>query len=120
PRVLPVGPTPGSACLAASRLTPGVYVTPPHALGASTLMFTISYIMYIDFDSGEARIAMPVVRHKHVQLDQRKLERARRALGARTETETLERALDLVLAEADIDAALRRARGTGGIRRVFR
>ena len=48
-----------------------------------------------------------VVRHKHVQLDQGKLDRARRVLGARTETETLDRALDLVVTEADIDRALR-------------
>jgi hypothetical protein len=59
------------------------------------------------------------VRHKHVQLDQRKLNRARRVLGARTETETLERALDLVVAEADIDRALRAVGGKGRLRRVF-
>ncbi len=45
----------------------------------------------------------PLVRHKHVQLDQRKLDRARRTLGARTETETLDRGLDIVVAEADIE-----------------
>ncbi|MGH7310221.1 MAG: hypothetical protein ACREK6_16155 [Candidatus Rokuibacteriota bacterium] len=60
-----------------------------------------------------------VLRHKHVQLDQRKLERARRALGARTETEALDRALDLVVAEADIDRALRATRGKGKLRRMF-
>lgn len=59
------------------------------------------------------------LRHKHVQLDQRKLERARRVLGARTERETLDRALDLVVMEATIDRALRAARGKGRLRRVF-
>ena len=59
------------------------------------------------------------VRHKHVQLDQRKLDRARRILGTRTETETLDRALDLVVTEADIDRALRAARGKSKLRRVF-
>jgi hypothetical protein len=59
------------------------------------------------------------VRHKHVQLDQRKLDRARRVLGTRTETETLNRALDLVVTEADINRALRAARGKGKLRRVF-
>ncbi len=59
------------------------------------------------------------LRHKHVQLDQRKLDRARRALGARTETETLDRALDLVVTEADIDRALRAGRRKGKFRRVF-
>ena len=56
-------------------------------------------------------MAVIALRHKHVQLDQRKLDRARRALGARTETETLDRALDIVVTEADIDRVLRSARG---------
>ena len=60
-----------------------------------------------------------VLRHKHVQLDRGKLDRVRRALWARTETETLDRALDLVVTEADIDRALRGARGKANLRRVF-
>ena len=59
------------------------------------------------------------LRHKHVQLNQDKLDRARRVLGARTETETLDRALDLVVTEADIDRALRKARGKANLGRVF-
>src|SRR5213083_1192264 len=57
------------------------------------------------------------LRHKHVQLDQRKLDRARRVLGAGTETETLNRALDLVVTEAEVDRALRAARSTARARR---
>jgi hypothetical protein len=64
-------------------------------------------------------MAVIALRHKHVQLDQRKLDRARRALGARTETETLDRALDLVVMEADIDRVLRTVRGKGKLRAVF-
>ena len=37
--------------------------------------------------------------HKHFQLDSVKLKRAQKALRAGTQTETIERALDLVLAE---------------------
>jgi hypothetical protein len=37
--------------------------------------------------------------HKHFQLDAAKLKRAQKALCARTETETIELALDLVIAE---------------------
>ena len=59
------------------------------------------------------------LRHKHVRLDQGKLDRARRVLRARTETETLDRALDLVVTESDIDRALLTARGKGSLRRVF-
>jgi len=60
------------------------------------------------------------VRHKHLQLDQGKLDRAKRILGAKTETEALDRALSIVVSEADIDTTLRKIRGKGGIRKVFR
>ena len=39
--------------------------------------------------------------HKYFWLDQAKIKRAQRALGAKTETETIERALDLVISEAE-------------------
>lgn len=67
----------------------------------------------------EAVMGATALRHKHVQLDQRKLDRARRVLGARTETEALDRALDLVVTEAEINRALRAVRGKGKLRRVF-
>ena len=37
--------------------------------------------------------------HKHFRLDSSKLKRAQRVLEARTETETVERALDLAISE---------------------
>lgn len=37
--------------------------------------------------------------HKHFQLDSMKIKRAQKALQAKTETETIERALDLAIAE---------------------
>lgn len=37
--------------------------------------------------------------HKHFQLDAVKIKRAQKALQAKTETETIERALDLAIAE---------------------
>jgi hypothetical protein len=39
------------------------------------------------------------VRHKHYRLDSNKISRAQKLLRADTETETIERALDLVLSE---------------------
>jgi len=39
------------------------------------------------------------IRHKHYRLDARKISRAQKLLRADTETETIERALDLVLSE---------------------
>jgi Arc/MetJ family transcription regulator len=38
--------------------------------------------------------------HKHFRLDAAKITRAQKALGTATETETIERALDLVISEA--------------------
>ena len=60
------------------------------------------------------------LRHKHLQLDQEKLDRARRILGAKTETEALDRALSIVVSEADIDKVLRKVRGKGRLQKVFR
>ena len=60
------------------------------------------------------------LRHKHVRIDQAKLNRAKRILNAETETEALDRALDVVVAEARIDRALRSVRGKGRLRKVFR
>ena len=59
------------------------------------------------------------LRHKHVQLDQQKLTRALRILGARTETEALDLALNVVVSEDKIDSALRKTGGKGRIRKVF-
>ena len=60
------------------------------------------------------------IRHKHLKLDQRKIDQARRALGTTTEQETLERALDMVLAEDRIIRVLRRGKKMGGFEDFFR
>jgi hypothetical protein len=39
--------------------------------------------------------------HKHFRLDAKKIKRAQKLLAARTETETIERALDEVIAERE-------------------
>ena len=55
------------------------------------------------------------IRHKHLRLSQTKLERVKSVLGTATETEALEGAMDLVLAEAEILKALRRVKGKARI-----
>lgn len=45
--------------------------------------------------------AKRVPRHKHLLLDQGKIEKAQKALGARTETEAIELALEIVIGEAE-------------------
>jgi hypothetical protein len=59
------------------------------------------------------------IKHKHLKLDQRKIDRARRVLAARTEQETLDRALDMVLAEDRIVRVLRRGRAIGGFEDIL-
>jgi hypothetical protein len=59
------------------------------------------------------------IRHKHLKLDQGKIDRAKRLMQAKTEQETVERALDLVLAEEPILRAHRRVRVVGGFADVF-
>ena len=49
------------------------------------------------------RAARNRVTHKHFQLDSVKIQRAQKVLRAKTETETIERALDAVLAEHERD-----------------
>lgn len=59
------------------------------------------------------------IRHKHLKLEQTKLTRAKKLIGAKTEQETVERALDILLDEEPILRALRGARGIGGIQDLF-
>lgn len=59
------------------------------------------------------------VRHKHIRIDQAKLDKARKVLAAATDTETLDRALTLVVSEADIDTALRQVAGKGRLKKLF-
>jgi len=60
------------------------------------------------------------MRHKHVRIDQTKLEKAKKILEARTDTEALDRALRVIVSEAEIDAALRRIGRKGKLKKVFR
>jgi hypothetical protein len=60
------------------------------------------------------------LKHKHLKLDQKKLDRAKRLLRAMTEQETVDRALDLLLAEEAILRAHRRVARVGGLVDVFR
>jgi len=51
---------------------------------------------------------------KNMDMDAAKLRAAQQALGTHTETETVDRALDLVLGRARFDAALDRIAARGG------
>lgn len=55
------------------------------------------------------------VQRKNFYLDEEKIQRARRILGTKTQTETVTRALDLVIFRKEILASLEKVRGKGGI-----
>jgi hypothetical protein len=61
-----------------------------------------------------------MTKHKHLKLDQTKIDRAKRLLGTKTEQETVERALDMVLAEGVIVRAHRQVKLVGGFESPFR
>jgi hypothetical protein len=61
-----------------------------------------------------------MTKHKHLRLDQAKIDRAKILLGAKTEQETIDRALDLLLGEEAILKVHRRVRGVGGFETVRR
>ena len=81
------------------------------------MMNMLSVCMYITSEG--TIMASTAIRHKHLRLDQKKLHRVRAILGVTTETEALEGAMNLVLAEDAILKTLRRIRGKGPIERVF-
>jgi hypothetical protein len=61
------------------------------------------------------RVAEPAIARKNMDMDVEKLELARQALGARTDTEAVDRALDYVLFQAEVFTALDRLADLGGL-----
>ena len=59
------------------------------------------------------------VKRKNFYLDEKKIRRDQRILGAKTETETIDRSLDLVLFRKEIRESLRKVAGKGGIEKIF-
>lgn len=53
-----------------------------------------------------AATKMPTRRNKHFILDQARLTKAQKVLGTRTETETIEKALERVISEDEINRQL--------------
>lgn len=62
-----------------------------------------------------ARTSSPHRIRKNMIIDQRKLDAAKKALGAPTETATIDEALDLVVFRTEVFAGLDRLAAMGGI-----
>lgn len=67
----------------------------------------------------EAEMAKRGVVRKNLRLTQEKIDRAKRILGTRTETETIEQALDLVAFRQELLEGLERIAGSGAIQDIF-
>ncbi len=59
------------------------------------------------------------VKRKNYYLDERKIRRAQTILGAKTETEAINSALDLVVFRQEILRSLEKVAGKGGVEKVF-
>jgi hypothetical protein len=57
---------------------------------------------------------------KNLNIDQRKLDAARKALGAKTETETVDAALDAIAFRQELTEGIRRLRAAGGLKDIYR
>ncbi len=58
------------------------------------------------------------VKRKNYNLDEIKIKRVQKILGAKTETETLDKALDLIMFQTDLLESLKKVSGKGGIQRI--
>ncbi len=56
---------------------------------------------------------------KDLQIDQRKLNSARKALGVKTETEAVDAALDAVAFGQEISKGIQRPRAAGGLKDIY-
>lgn len=67
----------------------------------------------------EDPVKAEAARQKARRLNQEKLDRLKTLLGVQSDTEAIEQAIDLLLAEEDIKTTLRKLKGKGRIERVF-
>jgi hypothetical protein len=56
-------------------------------------------------------MSTPMLRHKHLKLDQRKIDFAKRYFGVSAEQEAIDRALAMLMQEAQITRRLKALRG---------
>ena len=59
------------------------------------------------------------LKRKNFYLDEKKIHRAKRILGTRNETETIDKALDLVNFRQKLLQSLRAVAGKGGVEKIF-
>jgi hypothetical protein len=58
------------------------------------------------------------VKRKNYYLDEMKIRKVQKILGTKTETETLDKALDMIMFRAELLASLKKVSGKGGVQKV--
>ncbi|MBI5408424.1 MAG: hypothetical protein HZA14_03555 [Nitrospirae bacterium] len=58
------------------------------------------------------------VKRKNYYLDEIKIKKAQKILGTKTETETLDKALDMIVFRAELIESLKKVSGKGGVQQV--
>ena len=61
---------------------------------------------------GELRMGATVLRHKHLKLDQKKIDFAKRYFGVESEQEAIDRVLSLLVEEQQVLAAMKPLKGS--------
>lgn len=62
---------------------------------------------------------MPKIKGKHLILDQEKIDKVRKILGAKTDTDAVDKALSQVIADTEIDMVLKKLAGQLKIEKVY-
>lgn len=64
-------------------------------------------------------IPMPKIKDKHLKLDQEKIDKVRKILGAKTDTDAVDKALSQVIADTEIDMVLKKLAGQLKIEKIY-
>jgi DnaJ-class molecular chaperone len=67
----------------------------------------------------EEEAVKAILKRKNYYLNENKIRRAKAILGAKTETETIDAALDLIVFRKEILKSLEKVAGRGGVEKVF-
>ena len=58
------------------------------------------------------------VKRKNYYLDEAKIKRVQRILGTKTETETLDKAMDIIMFRTELLESLKKVSGKGGVQKI--
>jgi len=60
------------------------------------------------------------LKYKHIRMDQEKIDRVKNIFHTATDTEAVDKALEFVIGEENINRALKQTGGKGRVKKVFK